>query len=73
MCEVSSFMCQIQLSCVKFMFHFDSNQTKFLDQKQTDSQTDTLLLDGSSPTGVNHENISLKKTLYIGPLRFSSN
>ena len=31
-CQVSSFMCQVQLSCVKFMFHLDSTQTKFLDQ-----------------------------------------
>ena len=30
-----SFMCQAQLSWVKFMFHFDSAQTKFLDQRQT--------------------------------------
>ena len=36
MCQVSSFMCQVQLSCVKFMFHLDSTQTKFLDEKLTE-------------------------------------
>ena len=56
MCQVSSFMCQVQLSCVKFMFNFNSNQTRFLDERLVDAQTDVLLQEGSSPMGVNLEN-----------------
>ena len=40
MCQVSSFMCQVQLSCVMFMFHFDSAQIKFWNQKLSLRQTD---------------------------------
>ena len=48
-CQVSSFMYQVQLSCVKFMFHLDLTWTKFLDLKQTYIwQTDPFPLTGMS-------------------------
>ena len=47
MCQVSSFMCEVQLSCVssstfmcvKFMFHLESTRTKFPNEKPSDRQT----------------------------------
>ena len=41
MCPPSSFMSQVQLSCVKFMFRLDLTKTKFLDQIQSQNVTES--------------------------------
>ena len=53
--QVSSFICQVQLSCVKFIFYLDLNQTKFLGQKQKLRLTDpdsTYRSDSTGPTNL---------------------
>ena len=45
------------------MFHLDLTPTKFLNEKFTDSETNALLIEGSSPTGMNLESSKMEDNL----------